>query len=165
MKAYREYAALTPWETTMQAQPTPFTSFANQSTELMFSAFALREELDNLDDKGHYPGIGNDRQRLQSTITYLEDTASIRDEEAALMGFTKGKLVSVVELAKQKERRAMKTCPTDVTCKKPPFQEKMWCVCWRKRSTIPRIPLPLRRGQGRRHEDRVHLAVRWGKSS
>ena len=122
MKAYREYAALTPWETTMQAQkPALFTSFANQSTELMFSAFALREELDNLDDKGHYPGIGNDRQRLQTTITYLEDTASIRDEEAALMGFTKGKLVSVVELAKQKELEGYENLPNRRDMQKATF--------------------------------------------
>ena len=82
VKAYREYAALTPWESTLQAQreqPAPFTSFATESTELMFSAFALRNELEQLDDKGHYPGIGNDRQRLLNTITYLEDTAGVRD--------------------------------------------------------------------------------------
>jgi len=74
-------------------------------------AFMLQQELEDLDDK-NYPGIGNDKQKLQTAMQYLYRMSDLRHEEAIMMGFGKGKLISVTEMAKQKELAGYENLPS-----------------------------------------------------
>ena len=112
--AYRQLAAPLSWEGTFEqnrAQPAPFTGFGDESTALYIEAFVLDLELQDLDDK-NYPGIGNDKQKLQNALDYLHRTSEVRHEEAIMMGLGKGKLISVVEMAKQKELDGYEALPS-----------------------------------------------------
>ena len=112
--AYRQLATPLSWEGTFEqnrSQPAPFTSFGDESTALYMEAFVLERELDDLDTK-NYPGIGNDKQRLQNAIQYLHETSELRDEEAIMMGFGKTKLISVAEMARQKELDGYENLPS-----------------------------------------------------
>ena len=68
--AYRKLAAPLAWEGTFeQNRAQPFTGFGDESTGLYMEAFMLQQELEDLDDK-NYPGIGNDKQRLQTEAIF-----------------------------------------------------------------------------------------------
>jgi hypothetical protein len=112
--AYRQLAAPLAWEGTFEqnrAQPAPFTGFGDESTALYMEAFVLDRELEALDDKS-YPGIGNDKEKLQNAMEYLYRMSDLRNEESIMMGFGKGKLISVAEMAKQKELDGYEALPS-----------------------------------------------------
>ena len=112
--AYRQLAAPLAWEGTFEqnrAQPAPFTGFGDESTVLYMEGYMLQRELEDLDDKD-YPGIGNDKEKLQNAMQYLYRMSDLRHEESIMMGFGKGKLISVVEMAKQKELAGYENLPS-----------------------------------------------------
>ena len=51
-------------------------------------AFALKTTLDDLQSK-HYPGVGNDVQKLHHAIDNLESMAAVNHEEDKMMALTK----------------------------------------------------------------------------
>ena len=104
-------------------QPAPFVSFADDSTSLMMEAFVLQQELEDLDTK-NYPGIGNDRQRLQEAIQYLEDQSAVRDQEAQMMGLMKGKLIAVAEMAKERELEGYEGLPSKRDMQRSTFSKE-----------------------------------------
>ena len=90
-QAYRQLAAQLAWEGTFEQnrnQPAPFSSFGQQSVDLEYEAFALKTTLDDLQSK-HYPGVGNDVQKLHHAIDNLESMAAVRHEEDKMMALTK----------------------------------------------------------------------------
>ena len=123
LKAYRSHSAPLAWEATFEQnrnQPAPFVSFADDSTSLMMEAFVLHQELDDLDTK-NYPGIGNDRQRLQEA---MEDQSAVRDQEAQLMGLMKGKLIAVAEMAKERELEGYEGLPSKRDMQRSTFSKE-----------------------------------------
>ena len=73
VQAYRQLAAPLAWEGTFEQnrnQPAPFTTFGQQSLDLEYEAFALKNALDDLQVK-QYPGVGNDAQKLHDAIDNL----------------------------------------------------------------------------------------------
>ena len=83
MQAYRKLAAPLPWEGTFEQnrnQPAPFTTFGQQSIDLEYEAFALKTTLEDMQSK-HYPGVGNDVQKLHIAIDNLELVANVCHEE------------------------------------------------------------------------------------
>ena len=123
-KAYRSFAAPLAWEGTFeQNRNQPFVSFADDSTSLMMEAFVLQQELEDLDTK-NYPGIGNDRQRLQEAIQYLEDQSAVRDQEAQMMGLMKGKLIAVAEMAKERELEGYEGLPSKRDMQRSAFSKE-----------------------------------------
>ena len=103
--AYRQLAAKLPWEGNFEqnrSQPAPFTSFGDESFALYSEAFVLEQELDDLNDK-MYPGIGNQKQKLQEAIDYLYDTSLLRHEESMMTAFTKGQMLRVANLARDNQ--------------------------------------------------------------
>ena len=97
-QAYRQLAAQLAWEGTFEQnrnQPAPFSSFGQQSVDLEYEAFALKTTLDDLQSK-HYPGVGNDVQKLHHAIDNLESMAAVRHEEDKMMALTKTALLKPV---------------------------------------------------------------------
>ena len=126
LKAYRSHSAPLAWEGTFEQnrnQPAPFVSFADDSTSLMMEAFVLQQELEDLDTR-NYPGIGNDRQRLQEAIQYLEDQSAVRDQEAQMMGLMKGKLIAVAEMAKERELEGYEGLPSKRDMQRSTFSKE-----------------------------------------
>ena len=112
MQAYRHLAAPSAWEGTFEqnrAQPAPFTSFGQQSLELEYEAFALKTALEDLESK-HYPGVGNDVQKLQHAMDSLESTAALRHEEDKMMGLTKTAMLKAIQLAKTRQLPGFEDC-------------------------------------------------------
>ena len=113
MQAYRHLATPLAWEGTYEqnrAQPAPFTTFGQQSLDLEYEAFALKTALEDLETK-HYPGVGNDMQKLQHTIGALENTAALRHEEDKLMGLTKTAMLKAIQLAKTRQLPGFEDLP------------------------------------------------------
>ena len=104
-QAYRQLAAQLAWEGTFEQnrnQPAPFSSFGQQSVDLEYEAFALKTTLDDLQSK-HYPGVGNDVQKLHHAIDNLESMAAVRHEEDKMMALTKTALLKAVQAAKTRQ--------------------------------------------------------------
>ena len=57
-----------------------FSSFGQQSVDLEYEAFASKTTLDDLQSK-HYPGVGNDVQKLHHAIDNLENMAAVSHKE------------------------------------------------------------------------------------
>ena len=73
VQAYRQLAAPLAWEGTFEHnrnQPAPFTTFGQQSLDLEYEAFALKNALDDLQVK-QYAGVGNDVQNCAMPLTIL----------------------------------------------------------------------------------------------
>ena len=114
VQAYRSHAAPLAWEGTFEQnrlQPAPFTNFGDESTAFYMEAFVLERELDDLDTK-NYPGVGNDKQKLQASKNYLYSMSDLRNEEAIMMGIGKGKLIGVAEIARQRQLDGYETLPS-----------------------------------------------------
>ena len=102
VQAYRQLAPPLTWEGTFEHnrnQPAPFTIFGQQSLDLEYEAFALKNALDDLQVK-QYPGVGNDVQKLHNAIDNLENMANVRHEEDKMMALTKAALLKAVQAAK-----------------------------------------------------------------
>ena len=105
MQAYRHLATPLAWEGTFEHnrnQPAPFTTFGQQSLDLEYEAFALKNALDDLQVK-QYPGVGNDVQKLHNAIDNLENMANVRHEEDKMMALTKTALLKAVQAAKTRQ--------------------------------------------------------------
>ena len=105
VQAYRQLAAPLAWEGTFEHnrnQPAPFTTFGQQSLDLEYEAFALKNALDDLQVK-QYPGVGNDVQKLHNAIDNLENMANVRHEEDKMMALTKTALLKAVQAAKTRQ--------------------------------------------------------------
>ena len=73
VQAYRQLAAPLAWEGTFEQnrnQPAPFATFGQQSLDLEYEAFALKNALDDLQVK-QYPGVGNDVQNCTMPLSIL----------------------------------------------------------------------------------------------
>ena len=91
-------------------QPAPFSSFGQQSVDLEYEAFALKTTLDDLQFK-HYPGVGNDVQKLHHAIDNLESMAAVRHEEDKMMALTKTALLKAVQTAKNRQMPGFERLP------------------------------------------------------
>ena len=112
-QAYRQLAAPLAWEGTFEQdrnQPAPFSSFGQQSVDLEYEAFALKTTLDDLQSK-HYPGVGNDVQKLHHAIDNLENMAVVRHEEDKMMALTKTALLKAVQTAKNRQMPGFERLP------------------------------------------------------
>ena len=112
-QAYRQLAAQLAWEGTFEQnrnQPAPFSSFGQQSVDLEYEAFALKTTLDDLQSK-HYPGVGNDVQKLHHAIDNLESMAAVRHEEDKMMALTKTALLKAVQTAKNRQMPGFERLP------------------------------------------------------
>ena len=112
-QAYRQLAAQLAWEGTFEQnrnQPAPFSSFGQQSVDLEYEAFALKTTLDDLQSK-HYPGVGNDVQKLHHAIDNLERMAAVRHEEDKMMALTKTALLKAVQTAKNRQMPGFERLP------------------------------------------------------
>ena len=70
----------------------------------------MKTALEDLETK-HYPGVGNDMQKLQHTIDALENTAALRHEEDKLMGLTKTAMLKAIQLAKTRQLPGFEDLP------------------------------------------------------
>ena len=112
-QAYRQLAAQLAWEGTFEQnrnQPAPFSSFGQQSVDLEYEAFAFQTTLDDLQSK-HYPGVGNDVQKLHHAIDNLESMAAVRHEEDKMMALTKTALLKAVQTAKNRQMPGFERLP------------------------------------------------------
>ena len=91
-------------------QPAPFATFGRQSLDLEYEAFALKTTLDDLQSK-HYPGVGNDVQKLHNAIDNLENFAVVRHEEDKMMALTKTALLKAVQAAKNRQMTGFERLP------------------------------------------------------
>ena len=113
VQAYRQLAAPLAWEGTFEQtrnQPAPFATFGQQSLDLEYEAFALNTTLDDLQSK-HYPGVGNDVQKLHNAIDNLENLAVVRHEEDKMMALTKTALLKAVQAAKNRQMTGFERLP------------------------------------------------------
>jgi len=108
-QAYRQLAAPLAFEQNRN-QPAPFSSFGQQSVDLEYEAFALKTTLDDLQSK-HYPGVGNDVQKLHHAIDNLESMAAVRHEEDKIIALTKTALLKAVQTAKNRQMPGFERLP------------------------------------------------------
>ena len=78
--------------------------------DLEYEAFALKTTLDDLQSK-HYPGVGNDVQKLHHAIDNLEKMAVVRHEEDKMMALTKTALLKAVQTAKNRQMPGFERLP------------------------------------------------------
>ena len=82
-----------------------------QPTDFEYEAFALKTTLDDLQSK-HYPGVGNDVQKLHNAIDNLENMAVMRHEEDKMMALTKTALLKAVQAAKSRQMPGFEKLPS-----------------------------------------------------
>ena len=78
--------------------------------DLEYEAFALKTTLDDLQSK-HYPGVGNDVQKLHHAMNNLESMAVVRHEEDKMMALTKTALLKAVQVAKTRQMPGVHKLP------------------------------------------------------
>ena len=134
VQAYRQLAAPLAWEGTFEQnrnQPAPFTTFGQQSLDLEYEAFALKNALDDLQVK-QYPGVGNDVQKLHNAIDNLENMANVRHEEDKMMALTKTALLKAVQAAKTRQIVGFENLPLLAQMRSATFVKEEWRGNWQR---------------------------------